>query len=282
MNAPLLAIDGDSLAHRAFHALPKSILGGDGKPANMIVGFANIVLSLWESERPRAVFVGFDTLTAPTYRHELLPGYQSGREFPPELTDQLDRLPELVESLGFAWGKAPGFEADDFLAAAAAVEEAAGGRVLVVTSDRDMCQLASERTTILMPTRGVRELARVGPAEVRERFGVEPTQIPDFIALRGDTSDKIPGAAGVDHGRAASLLKRYGSLEACLESGGFPKHADELRAYRRIATLDASAPLPPLDDQTPTWAEASALVARWGLNALSKRLAQRAEAQSSS
>jgi 5'-3' exonuclease len=278
VSPPLLAVDGDSLAHRAYHALPQSIRDAEGKPANMIVGFTNMLVTLWEAEQPRGVFVGFDSIGEPTYRHELLPGYQSGRDFPPVLTDQLDRLPPLVEALGFAAGKAVGFEADDFLAAAVRDEEARGGSTLVLTSDRDMCQLASPLTTLLMPRRGVSDIARVGPDEVRERFGVEPAQIPDFIALRGDQSDKIPGAPGVGPARAAAILKKHGTLEASLEAGGFPSLAKELRDYRRIATLDASAPLPPLDDNVPTWVEASTLVRSWGLNQLADRLAARAQA----
>jgi DNA polymerase-1 len=278
VSPPLLAVDGDSLAHRAYHALPQSIRDAEGKPANMIVGFTNMLVTLWEAEQPRGVFVGFDSIGEPTYRHELLAGYQSGRDFPPVLTDQLDRLPPLVEALGFAAGKAAGFEADDFLAAAVRDEEARGGSTLVLTSDRDMCQLTSPLTTLLMPRRGVSDIARVGPDEVRERFGVEPEQIPDFIALRGDQSDKIPGAPGVGPARAAAILKKHGTLEASLEAGGFPSLAQELRDYRRIATLDASAPLPPLDDNVPTWVEASTLVRSWGLNQLADRLAARAEA----
>src|SRR4029450_11521031 len=153
---PLLAVDGDNLAHRAYHALPSSIKGGDGKPANMIVGFANMLIRAWEAEEPRTVFVAFDTLTVPTYRHELLPAYQSGREFPRDLTDQLDRLPELGGALGFPWGKEAGYEADDFLAAAVASEERKKGKALVLTNDRDLFQLASPRTTILHPKRGGR------------------------------------------------------------------------------------------------------------------------------
>ena len=275
---PLLAVDGDSLAHRAYHALPASIRDAEGRPANMVVGFANMLVAVWEAEQPRTAFVGFDSIGEPTYRHELLPGYQAGREFPEDLLFQLDRLPEFVGALGFAWAKAAGYEADDFLGAAAETEERAGGSVLVLTSDRDMCQLASERTTILMPTRGVRDLARVGPSDVRERFGVEPAEIPDFIALRGDTSDKIPGAAGVGPGRAAAVLKKYGSLESAHEAGGFPTQADALRAYRHIATLDKSAPLPPLPDREPAWADAAALVRDWGLNQLAERLTARVTA----
>ena len=275
---PLLAVDGDNLAHRAYHALPSSIKGGDGKPANMIVGFANMLIRAWEAEEPRTVFVAFDTLTVPTYRHELLPAYQSGRDFPRDLTDQLDRLPDFVKALGFPWAKEAGYEADDFLAAAVASEEKRKGSSLVLTNDRDLFQLASPRTTILHPKRGVSELQRVGPAEVRERYGVEPEQVPDFIALRGDPSDKIPGARGVGAKTAASLLGEYGSLEAALEQGRFAAEADALRLYRHIATMDREAPLPPLDDQQPTWERAAALADEWGLG----RLAGRLEALSSS
>jgi DNA polymerase-1 len=276
VKGPLLAVDGDSLAHRAYHALPKSIRRADKRPANMIVGFANMLVRLWDFEQPRAVLVGFDSLDTPTYRHEAFPAYQSGREFPDDLLEQLDLLPELVGALGFASAKAPGYEADDFLGAVVAAEEKKRRRVVVATSDRDLFQLASERTTILQPVRGVSELTRVGPAEVRERYGVEPKQVPDFIALRGDPSDRLPGAKGVGAKTAATVLAQYGSLEAALEAGRFAAQAEELRLYRRIATVDASAPLPQLPDQTPTWAEASALVNSWGLNQLSVRLAARA------
>ena len=275
MSRPLLAIDGDSLAHRAYHALPKSIRRADKRPSNALVGFTNFLLRLWESEEPRAIFVGWDTLTVPTYRHEAFEAYQSGREFDDELLEQLDLLPQLVESFGFAYAKAPGYEADDFLAAAVASEEKRRGTVLVATSDRDLFQLASDRTTILQPVRGVSELTRVGPAEVRERYGVEPSQVVDFIALRGDPSDRLPGAPGVGPKKAADLLRQYGTLEDALAAGRFSPQAEELRLYRRIASLDASAPLPPLEDQTPAWAEASNLLRSWGMNAVADRVATR-------
>ena len=275
---PLLAVDGDNLAHRAYHALPSSIRSGDGQPANMIVGFANMLVRAWEAEKPRSVFVAFDTLTVPTYRHELLPAYQSGREFPRDLTDQLDRLPELVGALGFPWGKEAGYEADDFLAAAVASEEKKKGKALVLTNDRDLFQLASPRTTILHPKRGVSELQRVGPAEVRERYGVEPAQVPDFIALRGDPSDRIPGAPGVGPGRAAAIVKKHGSLEAALEAGGFPTMTDQLREYLRIATLQYDAPIPKLPDVEPNWKRAAKLTEKWGLGGLSRRLGERSAA----
>src|SRR5205085_5205927 len=115
----------------------------------------------------------------------------------------------------------------------------AEGPVLVATSDRDAFQLASDSVTILQPTKGVSELARIGPAEVRERYGVEPAQVPDFIALRGDPSDKLPGAAGVGPKKAADLLRQYGSLEDAIAAGRFAAIAEDLRLYRRIASLDA-------------------------------------------
>jgi len=273
VSGPLLAVDGDSFAHRAYHALPSSIRRAEDRPGGAIVGFANMVVRLWENEAPRAVFVGWDTLETPTYRHEAFPPYQSGRVFDDDLLEQLALLPELCEALGFVPAKGPGYEADDFVAAAVAQEEGRGGRTLVATSDRDLFQLATERTTVLQPKRGVSELVRVGPAEVRERYGVEPAQVPDFIALRGDPSDKLPGAPGVGPARAAELLRRYGSLEAALEEGRFSAQADELRLYRRIATLDAQAPIPNLPDRTPTWARGAELATDWGLARLADRLA---------
>jgi DNA polymerase I len=276
MSRPLLVIDGDSLAHRAYHALPKTIRRAERRPGNALVGFSNFLIRLWDSEQPRAVLVAWDTLEVPTYRHELFDPYQSGRVFDDELLEQLGMLPDVVRAFGFAAAKAAGYEADDFLAAAVRHEEARDGTALVATSDRDSFQLASERTTILQPTRGVSQLARIGPDEVRERYGVEPSQVPDFIALRGDPSDKLPGAKGVGPKTAADLLRQYGSLEAALEAGRFAAQAGELRMYRQIATLDAGAPLPPLDDQTPAWEQASAYARELGLNALADRLASHA------
>jgi DNA polymerase-1 len=269
---PLLVVDGDSLAHRAYHALPKSMRSATGLPSGALVGFANFLLRLWQSEQPRAVLVGWDCVGEPTYRSEAFPGYQGGRVFDPELLEQLDLLPELVRGMGFAAAKQPGYEADDFLAAGVAYEEKRGGTSLVATSDRDSFQLVSELTTVLQPVRGVSELARIGPAEVRERYGVDPEQVPDFIALRGDPSDKLPGARGVGPKTAASILAQYGTLEAALEAGRFSAEAEDLRLFRRMAVLDASAPLPSLADQTPKWAGASSLSESWGLGNLAGRL----------
>jgi exodeoxyribonuclease III len=270
-SGPLLAIDGDSFAHRAYHALPKTIRRKDGKGAGAIVGFANQLLRLYEAEQPRAVIVGWDRLDVPTERHEKFPMYQSGREFDDALVEQLEVLPEFVAACGFKNAKAPGYEADDFLAAAVAAEKRRRGSALVASGDRDTFQLASDHTTILYPVRAG-EMARIGPAEVRERYGVEPEQVPDFIALRGDPSDKLPGARGVGPKGAADLLKRHGTLDGILAAGLFPAQAADLRLFRSIATTDRKAPLPSLATQKPTWTTAADLARAWGLNQLADRL----------
>jgi DNA polymerase I len=273
MRRPLLVIDGDNFAHRAYHALPKTIRRADGSGAGAIVGFANFLLRFYADVRPRAVFVGWDTLTAPTYRQRLYPAYQSGREFADELVEQLTVLPVFVAACGLANAKAPGYEADDFLAAAAAAEEARGGDVLVASGDRDAFQLVSDKTTILHPLKAG-EIARIGPDEVRARYGVEPHQVPDFIALRGDPADRLPGARGVGAKGAAALLRKYATLEAALAAGQLAAQSEALRLYRRIATMDRAAPIPPLPDQTPSWGRAAALAREWRLTRLADRLAE--------
>ncbi|HEV3175786.1 MAG TPA: 5'-3' exonuclease [Stellaceae bacterium] len=277
---PLLVIDGDSFAHRSYHALPKSIRRTGGGGGGAVLGFANFLLRLVASETPRMVLVAWDTLDEPTYRQRAFPAYQGGREFDDELVEQLDVLPRFVAACGLANAKAAGYEADDFLAAAARREEKNGGSVLVASGDRDAFQLASPRTTVLYPLRAG-EMARIGPAEVRERYGVEPEQVPDFIALRGDPSDRLPGARGVGAVGAADLLRKYGTLERALADGRFPTQAQDLRLYKKIATMDASAPLPRLGTQRPTWSRGAALARAWGLNALATRLDQLAAAAGS-
>lgn len=271
---PLLVIDGDSFAHRAYHGLPKTIRRAGDKGAGAILGFANYLLRLYV-ERPRAVVVGWDTLDAPNRRILEFPEYQGGRSFDDELLEQLEVLPVFVDACGFAVAKAPGYEADDFLAAAVAVAERRGWTTLVASGDRDTFQLASEFTTILYPVKAG-EMARIGPKEVRDRYGVDPSQFPDFIALRGDPSDRIPGARGVGAQTAARLLNRFANLEEMIADGRFPTQAEDLRLYRRIATMDATAPLPTISDRRPTWETAAALAREWELNELAERLARMA------
>jgi exodeoxyribonuclease III len=274
---PLLVIDGDSFAHRSYHALPKTILRRGGRPAGAILGFANFLLKFYRAEQPRAALVCWDTLDAPTYRHEKFPAYQSGREFDDALLEQLEMLPQFVAACGFANAKAAGYEADDFLAAAVAAEERRGGSVLVASGDRDTFQLASASTTILYPVRAG-EVARIGPAEVRERYGVDPAQVPDFIALRGDPSDRLPGVAGLGAAGAARVLRSYGTLEKALRAGRFSGHTARLRLFRSLATMDRKAKLPRLTDQRPTWGKAAALAREWELKQLTGRLEELAAA----
>ena len=221
-------------------------------------------------------------MDAPTYRHEKFPAYQSGREFDDALLEQLEVLPQFVAACGFANAKAAGYEADDFLAAAVAAEERRGGSALVASGDRDTFQLASASTTILYPVRAG-EIARIGPAEVRERYGVDPAQVPDFIALRGDPSDRLPGVAGLGAAGAARVLRTYGTLEKALRAGRFSGHAARLRLFRSLATMDRKAKLPRLADQTPTgarrprWRESgSSSNSRAGLRSLRPRRSRRA------
>jgi DNA polymerase-1 len=204
-------------------------------------------------------------LEAETYRHQAFEAYQQGREFDDELVEQLDVIPNFVGACGFLNAKAAGYEADDFLAAACRREEKRGGVVLIASGDRDAFQLASANTTILYPQRGG-SMVRIGPAEVRARYGVEPAQVPDFIALRGDSSDNIPGAPGIG-----------AKGERLLADGRFPAYREKLRLFRSIATMDPKAPIPPLRNQNPTWSQAAALAKRWKLNQLAGRLARLAE-----
>jgi exodeoxyribonuclease-3 len=268
---PLLLIDGDSFAHRAYHALPKNIRRKGNRPAGAILGFANMLLRLYREERPRAVLVAWDTYDAPTYRHEQFPAYQSGREFDDDVVEQLAVIPEFVAACGFANASGAGYEADDFLAAAATAEERRGGTALVASGDRDSFQLASDKTTILYPVRAG-EMARIGPDEVRARYGVDPAQVPDFIALRGDPSDKLPGAPGVGAAGAAALLRKYGNLDAILNAGRFPQQAENLKLFRAIATMNRKARAPRVADQKPTWPTAAALAREWELKQLAGRL----------
>ena len=272
MSRPLLVIDGDSFAHRAYHGLPKTVRRAGNKGGGAIVGFANYLIKLITEEQPRAVVVGWDTIEVPNWRALELEGYQGGRVFEDEIVEQLSVLPEFVAAFGCVVGKGAGFEADDFLSTAVAREEARGGTVLVATGDRDAFQLASDHTTILQPVKAG-QIARIDPAGVRERYDVEPAQVPDFIALRGDPSDKIPGARGVGEKTAASLLKRYPDLEAMLADNRFPGQEDKLRLYRRIATMVTNAPLGEVPDAEPTWGKAAELARMWELKGLSERLA---------
>ena len=246
-----------------------------------MVGFANMLLQLVESEQPRATLVCWDTLSAPTYRHLELPVYQAHRpEFDAEIVEQLADLPGLVSAFGFQAVAGAGYEADDFLAAAARLEREAGGSALVATSDRDAYQLVAPSVTVLAPQTGGRPPARIDREQVLERYGVEPHQVPDFIALRGDPSDGIPGAKGIGAKTAAALLQRFGSLEKAIAGREElpPRQAEsladpDLPLYLRVATMDANAPLERPADNALDREGASAFAARIGAARLSERVA---------
>jgi DNA polymerase-1 len=269
----LLIVDGDNLAHRAYHSTPKTITGADGAPINAVVGFFGMLVNLWTKERPRAVFVAWDTLGVETYRHALWPAYQSGRVFDRELVRQLEALPELCAAFGLGVGRRAGSEADDLMAAAAVAELGRGGTCLVLTTDRDAYQLVSDRVTILAPRRGARELDRIGPREVVERLGVLPEQVPDFKALSGDSSDRIPGLRGIGPKSAAALLLEHGTLEGVLEALNRPQEAELALRFREVVAMRPDVPveLPPTGP--PDWAGGSAALRRLGANALADRVA---------
>ncbi len=278
--APLLVIDGDSLGHRAYHAMP-AVEGAGGRPVGLLVGFANALLATWRTTAPRAVLVCLDART-PSYRHELLPAYQGRRDpFADDLCEQLDRLASMTEAFGFAAAKVLPYEADDLLATAVAQEEARGGRALVVSGDRDMYQLVSDVTTVLHPRpRGV--LEAVDRAGVHERYGVEPEQVTALIALRGDPSDNIPGARGIGQKTAAELLRAYGDLEGVIAHAGeltqrrrvaIADAADDLRRYLDVATMRRDAPIAIPDDCTLQPEAAAQWCREAGMVGLAARLA---------
>jgi DNA polymerase-1 len=278
---PLLIIDGDNLAHRAYHSMPKSLKSADGRPINAIVGWTNMLVTLWENEQPRSVYVAWDTLGVETYRHKLWPGYQAGRVFDHAILKQLDELPVLAAAFGFGVGKRAGYEADDFMAAAAIAETHRGGRSLLLTTDRDAYQLVSDSVTVLAPRAGVRDLVRIGPAQVVERFGVLPEQVPDYKALAGDASDNIPGARGIGPKAAASLLLKYGTLESVLEARADtipPPIAEQLRAFKQITSMQSDVAVELPSTAPPNWANAADELRRLGAQNLSERISARVHA----
>jgi 5'-3' exonuclease len=287
MPAPLLVVDGPSLLYRAFYALPQSITDPEGRPVNALLGVANLILQAVEREAPRAVVLCFGAEAA-EYRVELYAPYHADRPPVPDgLVHQWEDVPAFFGAFGWQLQTHEQLEADDLLGSLATVESAAGGATLLFTGDRDMFQCVDDRTTVLFPAgRGARGPDSIGPDEVRRRYGVEPAQVPDFIALRGDPSDGLPGARGIGEKTARELLTTFGTLDALLaaavgqpvRSGLRPRvaetlrtQADELRTYREIATLrHVDVPRPP---DGPTDGVAAAAAARErGMERLATRL----------
>jgi 5'-3' exonuclease len=291
--APLLIADVPWLLYRSFFALPKSIEGADGRPVNALLGTVNALLGVIEAgaaTRPRAV-VACTGAEQADYRARLYAPYHAHRDpMPAELRWQWERAPALLDSLGWLLSDGGRLEADDVMFSFARAEQEGGGRALLMTGDRDLYGAVSERVAVLELGKGGRA-TELGPAQVRERYGVEPALVPDLIALRGDPSDGLPGAPGVGAKTAAELLRRYGPLEHVLDAAHALEHsvrrdADEmrprtaqslrendalLRAFKEIATLQDIGVEPPPDATTDY--ESGARHAReLGMRRLAERL----------
>jgi 5'-3' exonuclease len=283
MAAPLLAVDAPSMLFRAFYALPKSIKGPDGTPVNALLGAANLILREVELHAPRAVVLCFGP-DAAHYRVELFPFYHADREdLPEELAPQWGDSREFFGAFGWTIASHDTLEADDVLFSLARREAEAGGRALLLTGDRDMFQCAGRQVSVLYVRTGSRGAEEVTPKGVRDRYGIPPELVPDFIALRGDPSDGIPGAKGVGEKTAAELLRRHGSLEGVLENalaesrpklrGALLEGREQLLAFKEIATLRDAGVKPPGDRPTD-WTGAAAAARARGMNRLAERLEQ--------
>jgi 5'-3' exonuclease len=278
--APLLLVDAPACLYRAFYALPDSITDDSGAPVNALLGSVNQVLWCVEKYSPRAVVLCFGAEAA-VYRKQAYPAYHAQRpDMPADLEAQWAKAPALYEALGWSVVSHATLEADDLLGSYAELETAAGGTTLILTGDRDMFQCASESVTVLLQRARQEGPDEVGPDQVQEIYGITPAQVPDFIALRGDPSDGLPGAKGIGAKTAAELLQRKGDLEhvilgAIREKPSVRKalieQAAELRTFRDIATLRTAAVERPPD--APTDREGGAVAAgKLGMGRLAKRL----------
>jgi 5'-3' exonuclease len=277
---PLLAIDGPFVLYRSFFALPDSIKGVDQHPVNALLGAANVVLRIAADQEPRAIVMCFGAEAA-AYRTELYPDYHASRPpVPDALQWQFDQATEFFDAFGWSSLTSDGLEADDLLGSLGQVEADAGGKALLLTGDRDMYQCAGEDVSVLYLKAGKVGFEEVDPAEVQRRYGIPPALVPDFIALRGDPSDGLPGAPGIGPKTAAELLVKYGSLEGAIAGADSERprtaaalrdHAGELRAFADIARLRTADVERPADQETDL-AGGAAVARRFGLNRLGERL----------
>ena len=281
MAGPLLIVDAPSLLYRAFFALPKSIKGSAGTSVNALLGSANLILREVEEHSPRAVVLCFGP-DAAEYRVELYEPYHAARPpVPDELAPQFDAAPGFFASFGWTSAISEDHEADDVMGSLAVAEEKAGGSALIFTGDLDMFQCVTKNVKVLYLKTGVRGGELVDAAEVKKRYGVPPELVPDFIALRGDPSDGLPGAKGIGEKTAADLLQRNGSLEGAIKnavrerparvSGALTGQADELRMFKDIATLRPVKVKRPKDAET-NYKRAAKAAADAGMGALAGRL----------
>ena len=284
MSGPLLVTDAPHLLYRAFYALPDSIKGADDRPVNALLGSVNQTLWCVERYKPRAVVMCFGQESA-DYRVEAYPAYHARRpEMPGDLAHQWGQAPAFYEALGWTVMTSEDLEADDLMHSLCVAETQAGGRSYILTGDRDMFQCASETVRILMQRARQEGPDDMGPEEVLEAYGVSPEQVPDFIALRGDPSDGLPGAKGIGAKTAADLLKRKGDLEHVILGAirekpsvrrALIEQADELRSFRDIATLrTVSMERPP--DRPTDYAGGARAAAEHGMGRLAKRLEEAA------
>jgi DNA polymerase-1 len=271
---------------RAFYALPRSIKGPDGNPVNALLGTANLILREVEHHDPRAVVLCFGP-DAAAYRVELFPAYHADREaaFPEELGPQWEDSADFFGGFGWTIAGSESLEADDLLNSYSLREAKAGGKSLLMTGDRDMFQCASSSTKVLYVSTGKQGGQPMGPAEVKERYGIPPKLVPDLIALRGDPSDGIPGARGVGEKTAVELLRKHGSLEKVLGAAiREPRPAlrtaligdrDQLLTFKDVATLRTEKVGRPRDKRTDYRGAARAARER-GMNRLAERLLEKA------
>lgn len=283
MPAPLIAVDGPYLLYRSFFALPDSIRGAGEHSVNALLGGANVLLRVAADKLPRAIVVCFGSEAA-RYRVELFPPYHADRPpVPDALQWQFERAPAFFEAFGWTTENSEELEADDLLGGLATAETAAGGEALILTGDRDMFQCVGDGVSVLLLKSMVKGFEVIDSREVERRYGIPPALVPDFIALRGDPSDSLPGAPGIGAKTAAELLRRHGSLDGAIAAAGkvgverpriagaLLDSADALRSFREIATLQPVDVERPPD--RPTDMEGGARAARaLGLNRLAERL----------
>jgi DNA polymerase-1 len=225
-DAELFLVDGNNLAYRAFFALPEELATTEGFPTNALLGFTNMLFKLLSDYRPKGVAVAWDTRAV--HRHELSEDYKSDRRPMPDLLgEQFPYFRPIVEGFGYRNLEFEGWEADDVIATLATRADEAGIRTCVVSTDRDAFQLVTDNVVLMMTPRGVADVNVYTPERVEARYGIRPDQVPDFIGLKGDTSDNIPGVPGIGDKTAGQLVAQYGSLEDVLD------HVDELSPARR-------------------------------------------------
>src|SRR4051812_3402900 len=222
-DAELFLVDGNNLAYRAFFALPEELATTEGFPTGALLGFTNMLFKLLSDYRPKGVAVAWDT--RPVARHDTAAAagvvYKEARlPMPDLLAEQFPHFRPIVEAFGYRNLEFPGWEADDVIATLAARADTAGIKTCVVSTDRDAFQLCSENITLMMTPRGVADVNVYTPERVEARYGIGPEKVPDFIGLKGDTSDNIPGVPGIGDKTAGQLIAQYGSLEEVIAHAG--------------------------------------------------------------